>query len=115
MSKLYLMSALPHCALLKGLFMTVALSTLSKDNHHYIGLLGLLILMLHRKFPIRFYVFFGLFWPIMEIVILSFADGDAWVYKHQDVCHVPTYIFPLWAIVSECVIDIYEWGRLMKF
>jgi hypothetical protein len=101
------MKSLPYCALVKGLFMTVALSILSRDHHHWIGILGLLIIYLHRKFPVNFYLVFGLFWPLMEMFILTFADGDAWVYKHQDIYNVPTYIFPLWAIVSECVVDIF--------
>lgn len=94
--------------------MTVALSILSTDYHHLIGLFGFLILWWHRKFPVKFYVIFGLFWPLMEMIILNFAKGSAWVYKHQDICNVPSYIFPLWAIVSECVIDIFEWVKSLE-
>lgn len=106
---------LPYSAIYKGLFMTFALTILSEKNHGFIGILGLFVLFLKPRYNWKFYAFFALFWPVMEIVILHHANGNTWTYKHEDIYNVPIWIFPLWAIVSECVIDIFEWGQRINW
>lgn len=101
---------LPYVSLCKGLYMTFALMFLSQNYNYLIVLSSLLVLLVNPKYNILFYAFFSLFWPFMEIIIIHYSDGNAWVYPHANIINIPLYIFPLWAIVSECVLDIYEWG-----
>lgn len=70
---------------------------------------ALLMTLCYPKYPMKFYIFFGLFWPLMEMVIIHYAHGKTWVYTQPDLYNIPLYIFPLWAVVSECVMDIGKW------
>lgn len=103
---------LPLSAIGKGLFMTVALTTLAGKGHdNAIFWLALVLIAFTRRFSWLFYVFFGTFWTCMEIFILQFARGHAWIYPHANVINIPLYLFPLWALVSEMLLDIYEYGN----
>jgi len=84
---------------------------LSGDHSLWAALAGMIVLYANPKFSWRFYAFFSIFWPVMEMIILNYSGDKAWVYKDQDIFKVPYYIFPLWSIVSECVIDIFIWGQ----
>lgn len=99
---------IPISAIIKGLFMMIVISTFSETSNNTIFILSLLMLCVHRKQKLLFYIFFGLFWPLMEVVILHYSKGHAWNYAHPDWQKIPIYLFPLWAIVSECVVDITE-------
>ena len=101
---------LPYGAIVKGLYMTLALVVFSETQGNFIFISGILVLLFARKYSIPFYLFFSIFWPVMEMVILHYANGHAWIYSHANVYNIPMYIFPLWAIVSECVLEIFEWG-----
>ena len=106
---------LPWKAMLKGLFMTIMLSFFSERNNDLIFYSALAVVFCTRQYSINFYIFFAIFWPMMEIIIIHLSNGNAWIYKHADFYNIPRYIFPLWAIVSECVIDIHSWGIRMQF
>ncbi len=105
---------LPYSAILKGLYMTIALSLLSPISNNLILFSAIMILLIKPKYSWQFYMFFSLFWPAMEIVLIHFSSGNAWTYKHPDIINIPAYLLPLWAIVSECVLDIFQWGIRMN-
>ena len=101
---------LPWEAVFKGVFMTFLLIAFSEKSNVVIFIAPILYLMIRPGHSLNFYLFFSLFWPIMEMFIIWQSKGHAWIYKHPDIFGIPLYIMPLWAIVSDCVLDVYEWA-----
>lgn len=96
---------LVYGCLSKGLAMTLLLIACHHDN--FVVLMGASALL--GLLPSRSRLFqgvCGLLFPCMEVIIIRMSRGNTWTYTKPDLLNVPLYIFPLWAVVAECVADL---------
>lgn len=102
---------LPWCALIKGLYMLLMVIFLSEHFKWIIFVGSIVAHLVHCKFSWTFYVTMAVFFGAMEIAIVQYAMGHAWVYTHPDFLGIPLYLIPLWSIAAECIVDIFIWGK----
>ena len=55
--------------------------------------------------PIAFHVICGILFPMVECVCIEFSM-DTWEYSNPNLLNIPLWLFPLWALIAGCIIDI---------
>ena len=97
---------------MKGIFMMGNLILFSKSHSEIVFILACIVILVSPKHSYKWYLFSATFWPVMEIVILLLANGGAWTYNHQELVNIPFYLAPMWSLVSDCIVQFYEFGVL---
>ena len=95
----------PYGCVINGLAMTTLLVLC--HPHNVAVFLGAIMLLATLPSERRlFHCLCAVMFPLMEVVIIHLSGGQTWTYTHPDFFNVPLYIFPLWAVVGDCVAEL---------
>ena len=69
-------------------------------------ILTLVATAVETKVSPSFFLLVGIVMPSIEIAAVHFGDST-WTYVKGDVLGVPLWLFPLWALVGQWILDLY--------
>lgn len=68
--------------------------------------LSLIATAVETRVSSSFYLLVGIVMPLVEIAAVHLGN-NTWTYVQKDVFGVPLWIFPLWALIGQWILDLY--------